>query len=283
MGITPLEKTQQKDSLDQETRNQIWSMVQLFVCRSWGEYHSSHDRQKLKLFYERAWVFHFKLPLDDIGGFEEYSISSPYSAIKKTILSGEWYKALNLLEYIVKNCPSDEPSDLIKVLNNIFESENVGYRIINKEITPITHPIEIKSVEDALSLPIEGVRTHLQSAISLISSKTNPDYRNSIKESISAVEAICKVIANDNRATLGTALAKITNKHPIPGGLNKALGALYGYTSNEGGIRHALTEDEVMPTFADAKFMLVSCTAFVNYLLTIAAEENISLETTAGQ
>jgi len=42
--------------------------------------------------------------------------------------------------------------------------------------------------------------------------------------------------------------------------------ALYGYTSDSGGIRHALSDEDVTPTFEDAKFMLVSCSAFINYL-----------------
>ena len=42
---------------------------------------------------------------------------------------------------------------------------------------------------------------------------------------------------------------------------------LYGYTSDKGGIRHAegLFESDV--TFEEAKYMLVSCCAFINYLI----------------
>ena len=40
---------------------------------------------------------------------------------------------------------------------------------------------------------------------------------------------------------------------------------MWTYTSDEHGIRHALLEESDL-TFEDAKFMLVSCCAFVNYL-----------------
>ena len=53
----------------------------------------------------------------------------------------------------------------------------------------------------------------------------------------------------------------------IPPTLEEAFNKLYGYTSNEGGIRHALSEGDTPPTFDDAKYMLVSCSAFVNYLI----------------
>ncbi len=53
----------------------------------------------------------------------------------------------------------------------------------------------------------------------------NPDYRNSIKESISAVESLAKVISNDAKDSLGGALDKIKGKiklHPsLERGLNK--------------------------------------------------------------
>ncbi|VAX31463.1 hypothetical protein MNBD_NITROSPINAE05-986, partial [hydrothermal vent metagenome] len=42
--------------------------------------------------------------------------------------------------------------------------------------------------------------------------------------------------------------------------------SLYGYTSDEGGIRHALMESENVD-FNDAKFMLVVCSAFINFVL----------------
>ena len=42
---------------------------------------------------------------------------------------------------------------------------------------------------------------------------------------------------------------------------------LYGYTSDESGIRHAGRIDGKGTTFAEAKFMLIACSAFVNYLI----------------
>ena len=63
-------------------------------------------------------------------------------------------------------------------------------------------------------------------------------------------------------ATLGDALKKVPKLHPA---LTKAFLALYGFTSDEDGIRHSL-QDESTLTYADAKFMLVACAGFVSYL-----------------
>ena len=54
---------------------------------------------------------------------------------------------------------------------------------------------------------------------------------------------------------------------------NKALLKLYGFTSDASGIRHAANEKDIKIKYSDAKFMLVSCSAFINYLLLIKSEK----------
>ena len=60
----------------------------------------------------------------------------------------------------------------------------------------------------------------------------------------------------------------------LHGALKRAFNILYGYTSDANGIRHALL-DEANLTFDEAKFMLVSCSAFINYLKGTASEAGI--------
>ncbi|MGR6868629.1 AbiJ-NTD4 domain-containing protein, partial [Acinetobacter baumannii] len=51
--------------------------------------------------------------------------------------------------------------------------------------------------------------------------------------------------------------------HPA---FKKALTSLYGYTSDSDGIRHALLDESTI-SYSDAKYMLVSCSAFINYVI----------------
>lgn len=57
----------------------------------------------------------------------------------------------------------------------------------------------------------------------------------------------------------------------IHSGLKSAFNILYGYTSDANGIRHAGDIGGPASTFEEAKFMLVSCCAFVNYLMAMSA------------
>ena len=102
--------------------------------------------------------------------------------------------------------------------------------------------------------------------------KEHPDYRNSIKESISAVEAAAKNITQNNKATLDDALIIIEKDGKLHGALKKSFSALYGYTSDANGIRHSLLEESSLKK-SDARFMLISCSAFVNYLLELSGSK----------
>ncbi|VBB09334.1 Hypothetical protein LUCI_4624 [Lucifera butyrica] len=163
----------------------------------------------------------------------------------------------------------DNSQNFIKLCNNILEKEMSGYRFVNRVITSITSKEEIDSIEQAIknSDRLNGASTHFNSALQLLSDRKNPDYRNSIKESISAIESTCMVITGDSNATLGKALKTIESSlekelHPA---LRGAFEKLYGYTSDAEGIRHGLMEEPNLK-FEDAKFMLVVCSGFVNYL-----------------
>ena len=79
---------------------------------------------------------------------------------------------------------------------------------------------------------------------------------------------MCSIITglSGGAATLGNTLKKLkengVNIHPA---LENAFKQLYGYTSESVGIRHGSIEF-VNVASEEAKYMLVSCSAFVNYL-----------------
>jgi len=158
----------------------------------------------------------------------------------------------------------------------IYDRSKLGMNEV--ECKQKQNTIGIKEMERSFDTPLKPVRTHLEKSLELLSDRESPDYENSIKESISAVEAICKIIAKDEKATLGKALDVIEKKIGLHGALKRAFDSLYGYTSTAKGIRHALgLLEEANLSFEDAKFMLVSCSAFINYLTYKAEKAKIKL------
>jgi uncharacterized protein with PIN domain len=161
-------------------------------------------------------------------------------------------------------------------VNEVLASELSAYRLVAGRVVPISSEQEAQAIEKAIEQtrgPYSNAAEHLQQAVNLLARKPVPDFRNSIKESISAVEAISAVITGDTRATLGDALKVIGSRAPLHGALRSAFDKLYGYTSDADGIRHALMEEANLEQ-EDAIFMLVACSAFVSYL--IAKQSRVS-------
>ena len=190
--------------------------------------------------------------------------------IADVILNGFYNEVLDITWYICKWISENMKyphEGHYKVLNNFFEKECVGYRFVSGNIIRITDEVEIAEIEMAVASNYLGASEHLKKAVALLADRDNKDYKNCIKESISAVESVCKVIIGKENATLGEALRVLESKRGLKGQLKAAFEKLYNYTNGQGGIRHAegLFVSEV--THEEAKFMLVSCSAFVNYMI----------------
>jgi hypothetical protein len=100
--------------------------------------------------------------------------------------------------------------------------------------------------------------------------RANP--RASIKESVSAVEAALQHLTNNPSATLNAGLAAFEARYgPFHPSLRQGLVKLYGYVTDERGVQPALVDEPIFVSSDDARFMLVSCSAFTNYLLTLSA------------
>lgn len=214
-------------------------------------------------------VFSFRNHLQE--GYVYNWVDFYTSNIENALDNAPYNEILDLLEYICNwlfaktNSCSEH---FQRNFNTLFEREYVGYRFVAGKIVPITDENEAKEIEQACHTPFDGARTQLQKALGFLSDREHPDYKNCVKESISAVESVCKVLANDPKAELGKALKSlIANGLNIHGSLKSAILALYGYASDEGGIRHAERETESTVTFEEAKFMMVTCSAIVNYLV----------------
>ena len=193
-----------------------------------------------------------------------------YDQMHKVILVAVYNEVLDVIEYCTTwlSHVCKLRNELYDAYNSIFEDEHVGYRFLSGHIVPITDEQELGAVEEACRNPIEGCRKQMQKAVAFLSDREHPDYKNCIKESISAVESICQVIVGNESATLGAALMQLEkNGVSIHPSLKIAFSKLYGYTTDQGGIRHAEGMFESNVTFEEAKFMLVSCSAFINYLI----------------
>lgn len=267
MGITPAEPPLQVDSLDQTTKMDIWNSIHLFFYSTIRKDYERIEEQPSEVycFCSRLWMYSLHKDLSQLDYPSELE-----TEIQRYIFSKKstWYQILDLCEDILQESVVFN-TFFHQALNQTFIRCHVGYRVVGNEICPITSETELQAIDSALNLPdtFAGARKHLQTALQLFSDRENPDYRNSIKESISAVESVCMVLTGDPKTTLGKAIKHLKDKGVvIHTALESGFSSIYGYTSNKSGIRHGMIDPGIEVSSEDALFMLVSCSAFCHYL-----------------
>lgn len=284
-----------KDGINQEIVNAIGSCYDV-LCQRLNELHTrfyySQSSPFLQQDIERElWVHFANRRLSD------FSQGTQYRVISDDLLTFgrlTWNRVLDLVEFICKwiSINSVDHNDLGAILkefeaniNYEFDRLDYGYRIINHCVTDITTEEEMAAVNEAITNSKDNVRGHLESAINHYSARPNPDVRNSIKESISAVEAVCRELTGEN--TLGQALKHLEDNgvfiHKM---LKEEFTKFYVYTNDkDSGIRHALMDDDgtYVPSKDEAYYMLVACSAFINFLRRKAASSQRDKETKGYQ
>jgi len=270
-GYTPVKNTIQLESMDGELRNALWSVLTLHYWDSvyWNDEILNRRRllsnignEAMLALCQRLWLHFFKKPLDTLPhDFDEVN-----SRLRKFFFESKWYEVYDFIEFVSQEYPDERRNaEFVHAANIFLEKEVAAYRFVDCHIVQITAPEEIEAIESATVAQKGAVREHLGRALQLLSDRRAPDYRNSIKESISAVEALAQSASGSDKGTLGGLLKQLARMHPLHPALEAAFTKLYGYSSDAKGIRHALLDEDRI-TFEEAKFMLVACSAFVNYV-----------------
>lgn len=274
IGKTSIREKIQIESIDEKLENRIWNCIlNDFFNKISDSSFNGRESYKVQV-YSVIWTEFFSKRIDEIPSYARRKtvyIQGVIDYIKGWFFDESiWYEKYDFIEFLSRIDESGLRLEFSDKCNNCLEREMAGYRIIDGSIVQITSEEEIVEIEEAItnSSKWSSVNTHLRTSIEFLSNRENPDYRNSVKESISAVESLCVIITGNKKGTLGQALTEIEKQFKVHGALKSAFSSLYGYSSDSGGIRHSLLEDDITVTMEDAKFMLVSCSAFINYLKT---------------
>jgi hypothetical protein len=260
MGLTPVESAFQTEGMNDALRNSLWNVFDGELWSTEGFLHDLiGDWGHIDDFSRALWSNFFKQRVDSRG-------DNPYQVlenIQSFFFESQWFEVYDFIEFVAGYYDNKELSE---ALNQILERELAGFRLISGSVAPVTAKEEVEAVKEAIEdIRYKGTVTHLRQALNHLSNRKKPDYRNSIKESICAVESLARELTKNPKATLGDALQLLEKTDRLHPALKRGLSALYGYTSDEQGIRHAMLEEPDL-TATDATFFLVSCSAFINYL-----------------
>lgn len=193
--------------------------------------------------------------------------------IRQKFFSFNAFEVYRFIEYMA-NFESNEfvgsvwqADEYVVACNKVLLRERSSFRFSGLVLVRLTAQQELSEVSVAITNDISReVSAHISRSAELFSQRPVPDYRNSIKESISAVEAAVRVVTGKKTYGIEKPLKLIEEEISIHPALIRGFEKLYAFSSDEGGIRHALM-DEPNISEAHARYMLVSCSAFANYLL----------------
>jgi hypothetical protein len=207
----------QKDSIDDDLRIRLWNLLELYYWRKINQqiktssfYHLIMDTLLIPL-----WHNYFKSPLDSISEYWQNNLIT----IRAYFMGCNWYEVYDFVEFISNLSQHFDNNNFKISCNKVLEKELSAYRFVGDKIAPITAEEEIAVIDEALNFTnaLKPVNIHLRTALDKLANKNTPDYRNSIKESISAVEAICQLITKKPKVTLGNCIKQIedaANIHP---------------------------------------------------------------------
>ena len=206
----------------------------------------------------------FELPRDEF----ETHFDSFREFYKNVVFPSSFNHVFDLLQKTMRHnkCPNEFTQSVV----DIFEQCRLAYVVdVRHSATIYAASTEeegkavIQSIAELTDTGFTGAVTHLRQASDCIN---KGDYPGAVRESIHAVESTARQI-DPSAKTLEPALKALEKSGALHPALKKAFSNLYGYTSDEQGIRHALIENPQPNVGQDeALFMLGACASFSSYL-----------------
>lgn len=224
-NLDPISKLIQLENFTTDSRVVLFNTFKKIRDYCLSKYHLNNDYIskyiKENLFCE-IYIDKYEDSYEKImGQVQDVFLSNPFHEVLTTIefLSNIYYFNFDDLQ-INKwdfNYQKEKEKYLnpYKVFNQTFEDEFIGYRFVNKKIIKISDKNEMNSIENACQTPNERVNSSIEKALDFIGENEKKDYKNSIKESLTAVETYCNYFLHTTGLTLGKALNQVTQKTTI--------------------------------------------------------------------
>lgn len=264
----------QRESMDSRLRNKLWNTITLYFLNGLMR---NQSLPILRSIYSdkliKIWHHIFCEPVDDIPP----SFGGAYQEIRRRFFSYGWDEAYEFIEQMALVYDNQEHAKKFRdACNNILEEEKSAYRFIGDWLTDIISGGEIKEIEGALENNSEPVRQLIGKALEEYADKEKPDYPNSIKDAVSAVESLMKIIADDGSPTLGKALPAAVKKLDLDPTLAASIEKIYGFRNTKEGVGHG-SKEPINVSPEEARLCLIVCSAWINFLSVRAQKNNVRI------
>ncbi len=261
-GLEPLPRQLQLGEVPYQARMSFWNAFYVADREERPHYGKITEAWHQILMDVHSGFFYEGLDEFDADDEEIYNTYKPY------FLDADFNKVFDLITFIIRHSQCSNRFSAGVMLT--FMEHRLAYvfdfksRTIYPAATPEEGQAIIEAVQQLNDYGLDGARQHLIRSSDFIN---QGEWAQSVRESISAVESVARRIAPGTN-TLGAALSNLRNQglleHPA---LYQGLERLYGYTSDEQGVRHSLLDQGQSKVGQDeAVFMLGACASFASYL-----------------
>jgi hypothetical protein len=281
-GFIP-EKKLQKNGLDQETRNRLWNTIHIHFFEDYKYNTKLCNYEEL---YCRCWIIwdkYFKTCTDELN---DICVEQIIQKLKSEIISARTqdnellsevhrtpFSPFDLLECLFKLYDKDDLKGVIDPTNSILQEEKSIYRLFPKtmQFAPIYHETDMKNLNDAFERTkgkYDSVYENLENALSAYSDREKNSYGECIENSLKAVESMAnKIRDKGNDKALTGIIESVGSKINMHYNLIKGLTELYNWASDTK--RHGKSNKPLEVREPEARYMLLSCSAFVNYVISL--------------
>jgi hypothetical protein len=271
-GVEPMPSQLKLGELSDQLRSALWAAV----------HHSLRLSRRTRDYAKPVLGTPWSEILHDMFVYRSHRMTDEFSSrfdaivaeVKKIFAEGNYIEVFGWLQWVLRR--RDCPAGFAESIEYALEVGHAPYRIIDrKTIVPIGSKQEHETIKrafvDLSATEFGGARAHLSEAAAEL---TQGNCSASIRESIHSVESVARML--EPSGEFSKALAKLESKIAIHSALKSGFGSIYGFTSDEKGIRHPLLDKPVAAVDeADALFMLGACAAFVSYLINKARMANL--------
>ena len=267
-GYEPLPKAMRLESLSEELRIELWNCFRGLLIDKTRTAYTTYFIDDGKRFVERVLGRLTKRPEDEIN--TDYETTTDF--VKSLLLQQNFNSVLDLVEIAANDHACGRR--FAERVHDLFERHAAPYRFDISHPPLQFIPRGSKEQGEAIQLAVDtlrqaqmhGASAHLRKAAEAMNGCR---YADAVKNSIHAVESVARQIDPKAAKTLGPALKSLKDRGVLPHeALAKAFRALYGYSSDEQGIRHALLDkNEANVGLDEAMFMYGACASFAAYLV----------------
>ena len=224
----------------------------------------------------------FQRTLGEFQGIPDHKVASAVPSVQATVdqilISEPCHRVLSFLEILLRHAMTPDLRSvrlgLSSEIQALLGKHSAAYRLVtDQKGTCWFHPCEsdehAKAIADAMETlnrgGFAGAKQHLRDAADHINGGR---HGNAITDSIHAVESVARKIDPKANKTLAPALKSLRDDGLLTHeALRKAFEILYGYTSDEQGLRHARIDTDRDPVGVDESvFMFGACASFAGYL-----------------